>query len=62
MKIKSILIVLLFLHVSVANAQDTLTNKVFNPYIKTVQCYNSSKEQSFPIINLKNNENFHRTF
>lgn len=31
-------------------------NKVYQPNIKTVECYNSKKEQSFPIITLKSNE------
>lgn len=31
-------------------------NKIYQPNIKTVECYNSNKEQSFPIISLKNKE------
>lgn len=31
-------------------------NKIYVPNIKTVQCYNSNKEQSIPIISLKSNE------
>lgn len=31
-------------------------NKIYQPNIKTVECYNSTKEQSFPIINLKSKE------
>ncbi len=38
------------------SAQTIYQNKVYKDYIKTVECYNSSKEQSLPIINLKSNE------
>ena len=31
-------------------------NKIYQPNIKTVECYNSKKEQSFPIIALKSSE------
>lgn len=31
-------------------------NKIYIPEIKTVQCYNSQKEQSLPVINLNSNE------
>lgn len=31
-------------------------NKIYQPYIKTVECYNSKKEQSFPIIALRSGE------
>lgn len=31
-------------------------NKIYQPYIKTVECYNSKKEQSFPIIALRTGE------
>ncbi|RZL48054.1 MAG: DUF5103 domain-containing protein [Pedobacter sp.] len=31
-------------------------NKIYQPNIKTVECYNSKKEQSFPIIALKSDE------
>jgi hypothetical protein len=31
-------------------------NKIYQPNIKTVECYNSKKEQSFPIITLKSSE------
>jgi hypothetical protein len=31
-------------------------NIVYLPQVKTVQCYNSQKEQSMPVINLKSNE------
>lgn len=47
-----IFICLFFLN---ANAQDNVfvyENKVYQPNIKTVECYNSNKEQSTPIITL----------
>ncbi len=31
-------------------------NKIYQPNIKTVECYNTKKEQSFPVITLKSNE------
>lgn len=31
-------------------------NKIYQPYIKTVECYNANKEQSLPIILLKSDE------
>lgn len=38
-------------------AQETIyNNQLYKPYIKTVECYNSSKEQSLPVINLKTAE------
>lgn len=45
-----------------ANAQNEYQNKTFNEYIKTVECYNTSKEQSFPIINLKTAETLTLSF
>jgi hypothetical protein len=52
------LVICLFLSLSVftVRAQSEYQNKVFKNYIKTVECYNTSKEQSFPIINLKSSE------
>lgn len=44
---------------SKAHAQNPVVvydNKIYQPYIKTVECYNSKKEQSFPIITLKTSE------
>lgn len=37
-------------------AQKVYQNDVLKPYIKTVECYNTSKEQSLPVINLRSNE------
>lgn len=53
----NILLYLFFsLSIVVAKAQGEYQNKTFKDYIKTVECYNTSKEQSFPIINLKSAE------
>lgn len=38
------------------NSAVVYDNKIYRPNIKTVECYNSKKEQSFPIITLKSNE------
>jgi len=38
------------------------SNKIYVPNIKTVQCYNSNKEQSLPIINLNTSETLLFTF
>lgn len=37
-------------------AQTEYQNQTFKSYIKTVECYNTSKEQSLPVINLKSSE------
>ena len=56
MKYKLLSCLFLFLLLSNAKAQSPYQNKVFKEYIKTVECYNSSKEQSLPVINLKTAE------
>jgi hypothetical protein len=38
------------------NRQFVYDNRVYLPQIKTVQCYNTKKEQSIPVITLKSNE------
>lgn len=38
------------------NRQFVYDNKVYLPAIKTVQCYNTKKEQSIPIVTLKSSE------
>jgi hypothetical protein len=38
------------------SAQTTYTNNVYRPEIKTVAFYNTSKEASFPVLNLRGNE------
>ncbi len=56
MKNKILLCLFFFLSISIVNAQSEYQNKVFKDYIKTVECYNTSKEQSIPVINLKSSE------
>lgn len=41
---------------SAQNQQFVYDNKIYLPQIKTVQCYNTKKEQSIPVITLKSNE------
>ncbi|WP_443938352.1 type IX secretion system plug protein [Pedobacter sp. MW01-1-1] len=57
---QKILALFLFFISSYAIAQSNTTfqyeNKVYQPYIKTVQCYNSLSEQSIPIIQLNSAE------
>jgi hypothetical protein len=57
--IKAGYILLLCFSVQIAVAQNqqfVYDNKVYQPNIKTVQCYNAQKEQSMPVITLKSNE------
>ncbi|WP_288881111.1 DUF5103 domain-containing protein [Pedobacter panaciterrae] len=50
-------LLLLSIQIAVAqNQQFVYENKVYQPTIKTVQCYNSQQEQSLPVIALKSNE------
>lgn len=56
MKYRLIICLLSFLYLSTAKAQEEYQNKIFKNYIKTVECYNTSKEQSIPVINLKSAE------
>lgn len=50
-------LLLLTIQIAVAqNQQFVYENKVYQPTIKTVECYNSQKEQSLPVIALKSNE------
>ncbi|WP_133577762.1 type IX secretion system plug protein [Pedobacter metabolipauper] len=43
--------------IAVAQGQQFVyENKVYQPQIRTVQCYNAQKEQSLPILTLKSNE------
>ncbi|MET3113783.1 hypothetical protein AAKU52_001512 [Pedobacter sp. CG_S7] len=37
-------------------------NRVYSPFIKTVQCYNTQKEQSLPILTLNSAELLHFSF
>jgi hypothetical protein len=57
--IKAGYILLLCFSVQIAVAQNqqfVYDNKVYQPNIKTVQCYNAKKEQSMPVIALKSSE------
>ncbi|RZK88610.1 MAG: DUF5103 domain-containing protein, partial [Pedobacter sp.] len=56
MKNKILLCLFLSLAISTVKAQGEYQNKIYKDYIKTVECYNTSKEQSFPVINLKSSE------
>lgn len=56
---KNILLVLLTtigLQATAQTANYIYDNKSYAPYIKTVECYNSNKEQSFPLITLGGTE------
>ncbi len=56
-KLRLILFVMVAVQSALAqNPTVTYDNKVYQPFIKTVECYNSKKEQSFPIIPLKGSE------
>jgi len=55
--IKYISLLLFFtLSINYLHAQEDYQNKTYRSFIKTVECYNSSKEQSLPVINLKSSE------
>ncbi|MES2419327.1 MAG: DUF5103 domain-containing protein [Bacteroidota bacterium] len=48
---------ILYASQSFAQNQDFVyDNKIYQPYIKTVECYNTNKEQSTPIITLRSKE------
>lgn len=56
---------LLLLSMQIAVAQDrqfVYDNKVYLPEIRTVQCYNTQKEQSLPVIALNSNEQLYFSF
>jgi len=51
------LLVLLFtIQIAVAQQQFVYENKIYQPNIKTVECFNAQKEQSIPVITLNSNE------
>lgn len=56
MKYKLLFCLLSVLSIASAKAQTEYQNQIFKSYIKTVECYNTSKEQSLPVINLKSSE------
>lgn len=51
-------LILIRMQIAAAQTQQQFVydNKVYQPQIKTVQCYSSQKEQSMPVITLKSNE------
>ncbi|RZK76086.1 MAG: DUF5103 domain-containing protein [Pedobacter sp.] len=50
------LLLLLNIRIAVAQQQFVYDNKIYQPNIKTVECFNAQKEQSIPIITLNSNE------
>jgi hypothetical protein len=50
------LLLLLNIQIAVAQQQFVYDNKIYQPNIKTVECFNAQKEQSIPIITLNSNE------
>lgn len=51
------LLVLLFtIQIAVAQQQFVYENKIYQPNIKTIECFNAQKEQSIPVITLNSNE------
>jgi len=56
MKYKLLFCLLSVWSISSVKAQTEYQNQTFKSYIKTVECYNTSKEQSLPVINLKSSE------
>ncbi|RZK17006.1 MAG: DUF5103 domain-containing protein, partial [Pedobacter sp.] len=62
---KLLIILLLFIStLTFAQTDQTFTyeNKIYQPNIKTVLCYNSSKEQSIPVIQLNSSETITLSF
>jgi hypothetical protein len=53
---------LFILQIAAAQQQFVYDNKVYHTQIKTVQCYNSQKEQSFPVITLGSSERLSFSF
>lgn len=56
MKYKLLFCLLSVWSIASVKAQTAYQNQIFKNYIKTVECYNTSKEQSLPVINLKSSE------
>jgi hypothetical protein len=50
------LLLLFNLQIAVAQQQFVYENKIYQPNIKTVECFNAQKEQSIPVITLNSNE------
>jgi hypothetical protein len=51
-----LLVLLLTIQIAVAQQQFVYENKIYQPNIKTVECFNAQKEQSIPVITLNSNE------
>jgi hypothetical protein len=51
-----LLFLLLTIQIAVAQQQFVYENKIYQPNIKTVECFNAQKEQSIPVITLNSNE------
>lgn len=49
-------VLLLTIQIAVAQQQFVYENKIYQPNIKTVECFNAQKEQSIPVITLNSNE------
>ena len=56
------LLLLVSIQTAVAQQQFVYENKIYQPNIKTVECYNTQKEQSIPIITLNSNEQLSLSF
>lgn len=63
-KLSGLFFVLLFsMQIALAqNQQFVYDNKVYLPEIRTIQCYNTQKEQSLPVIALNSNELLYFSF
>jgi hypothetical protein len=63
MKLPGLFLLLIFtIQTAVAQQQFVYENKIYQPNIKTVECFNIQKEQSIPIITLNSNEQLSLSF
>jgi hypothetical protein len=63
MRLPGLFLLLIFtIQTAVAQQQFVYENKIYQPNIKTVECYNTQKEQSIPIITLNSNEQLSLSF
>jgi hypothetical protein len=63
MKLPGLFLLLIFtIQTAVAQQQFVYENKIYQPNIKTVECFNTQKEQSIPIITLNSNEQLSLSF
>jgi hypothetical protein len=49
-------LLILNIQIAVAQQQFVYENKIYQPNIKTVECFNAQKEQSIPVVTLNSNE------